>query len=128
MKKWTIVVALVAMWATMSAESWIRVNQIGYLPDDIKVAVMIMEQPEDVKSFKITNVATGKSVKLQSVNNKGAQHPFGATARLDFSQIKEAGTYVIEAGSAKSREFKIGKDVYAGANEVPLRYMRQHPS
>ena len=125
MKKWTIVVALVAMWATMSAESWIRVNQIGYLPDDIKVAVMIMEQPEDVKSFKITNVATGKSVKLQSVNNKGAQHPFGATARLDFSQIKEAGTYVIEAGSAKSREFKIGKDVYAGANEVPLRYMRQ---
>lgn len=125
MKKWTIVVALVAMWATMSAESWIRVNQIGYLPDDIKVAVMIMEQPEDVKSFKITNVATGKSVKLQRVNNKGAQHPFGATARLDFSQIKEAGTYVIEAGSAKSREFKIGKDVYAGANEVPLRYMRQ---
>lgn len=125
MKKWTIVVALVAMWATMSAESWIRVNQIGYLPDDIKVAVMIMEQPEDVKSFKITNVVTGKSVKLNTIKHKGAQHPFGATARLDFSQIKTAGTYEIEAGSAKSREFKIGKDVYAGANEVPLRYMRQ---
>ena len=125
MKKLVLWAMLVAMCVTASAESWIRVNQIGYLPQDIKVAVMIMEQPEDVKSFKVTNVVTGKSVKLNTIKHKGAQHPFGATARLDFSQIKTAGTYVIEAGSAKSREFKIGKDVYAGANEVPLRYMRQ---
>ena len=125
MKKLALLALLVAMCATASAESWIRVNQIGYLPQDIKVAVMIMEQPEDVKSFKVTNVVTGKTVKLNTIKHKGAQHPFGATARLDFSQIKVAGTYVIEAGSAKSREFKIGKDVYAGANEVPLRYMRQ---
>lgn len=125
MKKNALLVVLLAVCLTVSAESWIRVNQIGYLPDDIKVAVMIMEQPEDVKSFKVTNVATGKSVKLKTIKHKGAQHPFGATARLDFSSIKTAGTYVVEAGSAKSREFKIGKDVYAGANEVPLRYMRQ---
>ena len=116
---------LLAICATMNAESWIRVNQMGYLPKDIKVAVMIMEQPEDVKSFKVTNVTTGKSVKIKTVKNMGAQQPFGATARLDFSEITEPGTYVIEAGTAKSREFKVGKDVYAGANEVPLRYMRQ---
>ena len=125
MKKTMILAMLVAVCATMNAESWIRVNQMGYLPDDIKVAVMIMEQPETVKSFKVTNVATGKSVKIDKVRDMGAQTPFGGTARLDFSQVTEPGTYVISAGSAKSREFRVGKDVYAGANEVPLRYMRQ---
>lgn len=118
-----VVMALVAI--AVKAESWVRVNQMGYLPNDIKVAVMIMEQPETVKSFKVTNVATGKSVKIKKVKMMGEQYPFGGTARLDFSQITEPGTYYITAGSAKSREFKIGKNVYAGANEVPLRYMRQ---
>ena len=125
MKRIVFAVLLWAVAVVVQAESWIRVNQMGYLPQDIKVAVMIMEQPENVKSFTVTNVATGKSVKIKKVANKGAQYPFGGTARLDFSQIKEEGTYVISAGSAKSRQFKIGKAVYAGANEVPLRYMRQ---
>ena len=125
MKRIVFAVLLWAVDVVVKAESWIRVNQMGYLPQDIKVAVMIMEQPENVKSFTVTNVATGKSVKIKKVANKGAQYPFGGTARLDFSQIKEEGTYVISAGSAKSRQFKIGKAVYAGANEVPLRYMRQ---
>ena len=120
----TLVVVAMA-WTIATAESWIRINQMGYLPDDIKVAVMIMEQAEDVKTFKVTNVATGKTVKLKSVKNMGAQYPFEGTARLDFSGITESGTYVITAGSSKSREFRIGKAVYAGANEVPLRYMRQ---
>ena len=59
MKKLALLALLVAMCATASAESLIRVNQIGYLPQDIKVAVMIREQPEDVKLFKVTNVVTG---------------------------------------------------------------------
>ena len=125
MRKAVILAILVAMCATLSAENWIRVNQVGYLPDDIKVAVMIMEQPETVKSFKITNVNTGKTIKIDKVRQMAELKPFVATARLDFSQITEPGTYIISAGSAKSKAFKVGKDVYAGANEVPLRYMRQ---
>lgn len=125
MKKLMLLVAAVAIAVTAHAESWVRVNQMGYLPDDIKVAVMIMEQPEDVKSFTVTNVTTGKMVKINRVKPMGKLSPFGATARLDFSQITAPGIYEIAAGSAKSRPFKIGNDVYAGANEVPLRYMRQ---
>jgi hypothetical protein len=125
MKKIACFLAMAVVAIAVQAESWIRVNQMGYLPNDIKVAVMIMEKAEDVKTFKVTNTATGKSVKIDKVKQMGEQYPFGGTARLDFSQITEAGTYYITAGSAKSREFKIGKNVYAGANEVPLRYMRQ---
>ncbi len=125
MKRLINLVSLAVVALAVNAESWVRVNQMGYLPDDIKVAVMIMEQPENVTSFKVTNVATGKSVNIDKVKHMGEQQPFGATARLDFSQITTPGKYVITAGSATSRQFKIGKDVYAGANEVPLRYMRQ---
>jgi hypothetical protein len=44
---------------------------MGYLPNDIKVAVMIMEKAEDVKTFKVTNTATGKSVKIDKVKQMG---------------------------------------------------------
>ena len=124
MKKIMLFVAAMTMSVIGYAESWIRVNQMGYLPKDIKVAVMMMEQPEAVKSFKITNVATGKSVKIDKVKPM-AEIAGLSTVRLDFSQVTEPGTYVISAGEATSREFRVGKDVYAGAQEVPLRYMRQ---
>lgn len=126
MRKSVILAVLMTIcYVAVNAESWIRVNQIGYLPDDIKVAVMIMEQPEQVKSFKITDVVTCKTVLIEKVRHTAPLQPFVATVRLDFSQITEPGTYVITVGNVKSREFKIGKAVYAGANEVPLRYMRQ---
>ena len=124
MKKLSLMVVLSVMSFVVKAESWIRVNQMGYLPGDVKVAVMMMEHPEDVKTFTITNVDTKKAMKIRKVKQMGKLADF-STVRLDFSQVTEPGTYVITAGSAKSREFRVGKDVYAGAQEVPLRYMRQ---
>ena len=41
-----ILLALVAMAAR--AGSWIRINQLGYLPDAIKVAVLMSEDKVDV--------------------------------------------------------------------------------
>ena len=125
MKHILSILALMVVGFASKAESWVRVNQMGYLPNDIKVAVMMMETPEDVKSFTVTNVSTGKSVTIKKVKQMEALKPFASTVRLDFSQITDAGRYIITAGSATSREFKIGKDVYAGAQEVPLQYMRQ---
>ncbi|MEE1338350.1 MAG: cellulase N-terminal Ig-like domain-containing protein, partial [Muribaculaceae bacterium] len=67
MKKIACFLAMAVVAIAVQAESWIRVNQMGYLPNDIKVAVMIMEKAEDVKIFKVTNTATGKSVKIDKV-------------------------------------------------------------
>lgn len=107
------------------SENWIRVNQMGYLEDDIKVAVLLMEKRAPITEFTVVNCKTGKEVKLTTIRNVVEQDPFELTARLDFSEITKKGSYVIKANGASSVEFKIGNDSYAGAQEYPLRYMRQ---
>jgi hypothetical protein len=105
--------------------NFIRVNQVGYLNNDVKVAVMIMSDARSFKSFTVTNAATGKKVKIKKIRFTGAQDPFAMTARLDFSQVNVPGEYFITAAGTQSQHFKIGNDVYAGAQEIPLFYMRQ---
>ena len=98
---------LMLLFATVSliatAQSWIRVNQMGYLVNDKKVAVMVMLEERAVNTFEVINIDTRRSVKLKTVKNIGASSPFKATARLDFSEIPPPGTYIIKVGDVESR-------------------------
>jgi endoglucanase len=125
MKKFFLLIIILAIASTAYCENWIRVNQVGYLCKDVKVAVMLMQKSQQIKSFKVTNIATGKTIKLKTVSNCGAQSPFAATARLDFSVVTAPGTYRITAGSTVSPDFRIGDSCYYGLQELPLYYMRQ---
>lgn len=117
-------ICLIISVFAINAETWIRVNQMGYLPADVKVAVLISDEYLDVNSFKVVGVG-GDEYVLNTLSQCGAQDSFSSTARLDFSEITNEGEYYIEANGAKSPVFRIGKEVYRGANEVPLKYMRQ---
>ena len=108
-----------------NAESHIRVNQIGYLENDTKVAVMIMDEAKIIESFTVKNTGITETVTISKVRNFGSQHPFAAEARLDFSEITRPGKYTITANGTTSPEFLISNKAYAGAHEYPLKYMRQ---
>lgn len=111
---------------SISAESWIRVNQIGYLNDDIKVAVWVSKQTDSIHQFKIINVQTGKTVYVgKTIKNMGKQPAFNAAVRLYFSDFKTSGTYKITTKDAESSAFTIGNDIYKNAADIPLKYMRQ---
>ena len=117
-------ICLIISAFAINAETWIRVNQMGYLPNDVKVAVMISDEQLEVNSFKVVGAGGGEIV-LNTLTQCGAQDSFASTARLDFSRITSEGEYYIEVNGAKSLVFRIGKGVYRGANEIPLKYMRQ---
>ena len=51
-------VAALSTWAG----SWIRINQVGYLPQSTKVAVLMSEDKLDVSSFVLVDAATGQVV------------------------------------------------------------------
>ena len=108
-----------------NAANYLRVNQIGYLVDDVKVAVIMMEHGDAPTSFCVVNADSGKKTVMHSVKPTGEFAGFAQTARLDFSKVKTPGTYYITAAGAKSSSFRIANDAYAGAQEVPLNYMRQ---
>lgn len=119
-----LVLLLVAAVQCLAA-NYVRVNQIGYLERDTKVAVLLMPDGGKVSRFTVTNVGTGKTTTLTAVRATGRLGSMEATARLDFSQITAPGSYYITAAGARSATFRIGNDAYRGSQEIPLYYMRQ---
>src|SRR5215218_2515839 len=109
-----------------TAAAWIRINQLGYKPGSVKVAVWCSKENNTVKTFQVINVATKKIAFGGSAGKTfGTYGPFTQTYRLNFSSFKNPGRYYLQAGGARSPEFEIGEDVYKGAADFCLRYMRQ---
>jgi endoglucanase len=106
--------------------SWIRINQLGYLPSSPKMAVWCSKKDTAIKTFELVDSATRKVV-FKSVVSKpfGAYGPFAQSYRLNFSVVTRPGKYFLRAGKTVSPVFKISADAYKGAADFCLRYMRQ---
>ena len=118
-------IAIAACTSQNSGQSWVRINQVGYLPDDIKVAVLI--SLDDASSaFKVCDAESGKTVfSGKGVAADGSKWAMKSAFRLNFSAVTEAGRYYIESNGGKSPVFRIGADVYDGLADYLLTYMRQ---
>ena len=102
------------------AASLINLNQVGYLPNAVKVAVMNGDAITDKAS--VVDCATGKAVYEGDVAAASMNKSTGRNeARFDFSSVTAPGTYKIVAGEKESFEFKIGADVYDEAFKASLR-------
>ena len=109
--------------------SWIRINQLGYPTKGIKVAVWCSKQKNPLTAFELVDAATQKIVYQQKTGKAfGAYGPFTETYRLDFSAFTKAGKYFLRTGKTVSPVFSINDDVYKGAADFCLRYMRQQRS
>lgn len=98
----------------------INLNQIGFLPDAEKVAVL----NGDAISTKATVVdaASGSVVYEGDVESASFNDATGRDeARFDFSSFTTPGTYKIVSGEFESFEFKIAEDVYDEAFDATLR-------
>ncbi|MBC9795945.1 glycoside hydrolase family 9 protein [Sinomicrobium weinanense] len=108
-------------------KSWIRINQLGYLPHTVKAAVLgSKDETLELHSFSLHDAKTGEPVyESDKVEAKGKYGPFKTSFRLDFSEFETEGEYYIEAGNARSPEFRIAPEVYDHTADFLLRYMRQ---
>lgn len=111
---------------THAQQAWIRINQLGYLPDYPKVAVWCTRSAEVPDRFAVLD-ANSREVLWEGKAGVplGAYGPFSQTCRLDFSSWKRPGRYLLSTGTAESLPFEIGATVYEGAADFALRYMRQ---
>ncbi|HEX6180270.1 MAG TPA: glycoside hydrolase family 9 protein [Chitinophagaceae bacterium] len=111
------------------ADAYIRVNLLGYKPAGVKIAVWGSKEPHTIVNFQLVDVLSGKIVFTGKAGKPfGAYGPFVQTYRLDFSAFTNPGKYLLRAGDAVSPEFLINADVYKGAADFCLRYMRQQRS
>lgn len=112
--------------ARQTTTDYIRVNQLGYLPGGIKVAVWGSLQEGVLTSFQLIDSASNKVIYRSSAGKPfGAYGPFRQSFRLDFSAFTDPGTYYLKAGNTTSPAFRIADNVYNGAADFCLRYLRQ---
>jgi peptidoglycan/xylan/chitin deacetylase (PgdA/CDA1 family) len=114
--------------------AWIRINLLGYTPKGIKVAVWCSKQHPDshreaVSSWQLVEAGSNKIVYSGKAGKAfGAYGPFAQTYRLNFSSYTKPGRYWLQVENVKSPEFEIADNVYKGAADFCLRYMRQQRS
>ena len=124
-------IALLALAAVQTfAGSWVRINQIGYLPEATKVAVFMSNEAVQVNGFELVDAFAGEAVwRSDAVRPMGALGQMKTTCRLDFSALKTDGAYYIKVlssgGETRSEIFPINPKVYDGAADFVLNYMRQ---
>jgi endoglucanase len=105
---------------------WIRINQLGYRTNDIKVAVFISKKNINLRSFSLVDACSGKKIMNFENPVKGEpMEPFTSCYRLPFTRYAKPGTYRITADNAVSPDFIIGDDVYDKTADFLLNYMRQ---
>ena len=110
----------------LHSQTVIRINQLGYTPAGVKVAVLGSKDGFAATQFQLVEAASGKVVfTARAGKDFGGYGPFNTTYRLDFSGFSGQGRFLLKAGDTYSPVFRIGHDVYKGAADFCLRYMRQ---
>ncbi len=106
--------------------SWIRINNLGYLPNSMKVAVIGSKLNLDVTEFTLHEASSNKVVFTSGqVEPKGNYGPFKTSFRLNFSPFKKLGMYYLQVDKIKSNIFRIDPSVYDNSADYLLKYMRQ---
>ncbi|MCF7801188.1 MAG: glycoside hydrolase family 9 protein [Candidatus Marinimicrobia bacterium] len=97
----------------------IRMNQLGFLPGDLKTAIVLTRENVSTLTYHVVLYPADKSESVvvytsQSASLNKVYGKFQNTFELDFSQITEPGEYQIllpEYG-IHSHRFRIGPDIY----------------
>lgn len=117
---------LFLLYQPVSAQQYIRINQLGYTPHSVKVAVWCSLDDSEVKNFDVINVETKRKIYSGKAGKSyGSYGPFKNTYRLNFSPVQKPGRYIIVAGKTTSPAFAIAEDIYKGAADFCLFYLRQ---
>lgn len=108
----------------------IRINLLGYRPASPKTAVWGSLTDGKTQRFQLVNADNDQVVLQREVGQAfGAYGPFKQTYRLTFSGYRQPGRYYLRTDDGtRSPVFRIDENVYDGAADFCLRYMRQQRS
>ncbi|HVN59441.1 MAG TPA: glycoside hydrolase family 9 protein [Bacteroidales bacterium] len=125
-KRFILITLLAVLILQLRGQTWIRINQLGYLPESVKVAVCISSTGEKLKDFSLCDAVTGIEVYSGKVReSQGRDWGMKSAGRLDFSGFTVPGGYYIKVNNTRSVSFRISAGAYKGVSDYILRYLRQ---
>ena len=110
---------LIVSIASCAQKTSIKVNSLGFRPDDAKYASIT--QPA-TSVFTIVDNKTQKTVLEEKINHPVIQSDVNEkVARINFSKLKQPGKYYIKVGDVRSSVFEISEDVYKSPLYTSMR-------
>ena len=106
----------------------IRVNQLGYLPGESKIAIAFSHTAIKEKFLLISNDSKSTLTALKPKRSKSkGWGTFNNYYEIDFSRIESPGNYFLqgEKSKSKSQTFYISPKAYQNQTETLLGFMRQ---
>lgn len=102
-----------------SMKSRIYVNEIGYRPEDRKIAVY---SGKDAVTYTVVNQAGERVLEKNSEDGCYNASTQDYEVKLDFTEIKEEGIYTVKVGEETSVAFAIGTDIYNDSIKALMRF------
>ena len=92
---------------------FIRTNQVGFLPDDIKTAVILSNKDLSQNYFSLIDLVSNQVVYKNKINDSTYVYGnFDFCYEIDFSTINQKGEYVIKVDDIESNSFKVDDSIY----------------
>ena len=128
MRKSLLLFLLTLSFKLSAQDLQIRVNQIGYLPNEQKTAVLFSEKPIKEK-IELIDVKSGKSVADFKPTKSKTENwgRFDFYCHINFSNVEREGNYYLKGSKSglQSAHFSISKSAYQQQEEQLLVFMRQ---
>lgn len=104
-------------------ETAIFINQIGYLPDDSKIAFVTEKCKGEAESFSLFSADENKEIFSGKLYAAKEDSSVGEPVYIaDFSSVSKCGDYYILINKNKSFNFKIAENVYNQIFNSSLKY------
>ncbi len=98
---------------SLSNDIFIRTNQIGFFPDDLKTAVILSKTNLQGKPFYILE-NNSSEIKFEGsvADSPSVYGNFNFCYEIDFSSLNTTGTYKIKLADTESYQFQIGNLIF----------------
>lgn len=121
----SIIIFLLLILSSVPAYSniYIRINQVGFLPGDVKTGVILSDENLYNQVYSIINTSNNEvAYKGKIYPSRGEFGNFKYSFQFQFSDLRKSGTYIFTIKNKKSFPFEIGNSVYAGLADSLLTF------
>ncbi|HEV8368898.1 MAG TPA: glycoside hydrolase family 9 protein [Pyrinomonadaceae bacterium] len=122
---WMTVLICLGTSATAQVNTYVRMNQIGYEPNGLKIALAFSNEalPDQ---FAVIDATTEETVfRARVTTTTGAWGGFRHHAELNFSSLARQGRFFIVIGTTRSSSFSIRANISDELPDQLLEFMRQ---
>jgi len=107
------IISLASVFSQSQPQIFIRLSQVGFLPSDIKTAIILADTPIQADSFLIIDQSNNQIVFMNVVTevSRSGSDSFNYK-ELRFDSFTTPGKYFINYSDVHSEVFEIGESIY----------------